>query len=196
MKSLKVILLLLLLLPTLAAAQKKAKKPSIPAVFEHARFVFVEAVNGQEFDRDLDPADRLAVADVRDALHTWGRYTLTVEREKADLIFVVRKGRLAEGRVSVGVGDGQDPQAGQMGMPFPGRQRQQGPGVGIGGEVGPPDDLLQVCQLKADGKLSGPLWIQSFAGGLDAPRLILFAQLKNAVEKAYPTLPANPPSKP
>jgi hypothetical protein len=196
MKSLKVIALLLLMLPTLAGAQKKAKKPIIPAVFGQARYVFVQAVDGEEFNPNIDPADRLAIADVRDAMQAWGRYTITPEREHADLVFVVRKGRLAEGRGSVGISEPQGPQAGQQGAQFPNRHGAPATDVGVGGEAGPPDDVLQVCQLTPDGKLSGPLWIHSFAGGLDAPRLVLFAQFKEAVEKAYPNPPPKPPSKP
>ncbi len=196
MKSLQGVVLLLLLLPGLASAQKKDRKNTLPAVFEHARFVFVEAVDGEEFNPNLDTPDRLAIADVRDALHAWGRYTLTPEREKADLIFVVRKGQLADRRGGIGPGGEQDPQGGQMGAPFPGRQRQPGPDLGVGGEAGPPEDLLKVCQLNANGKLSSPVWIHSFAGGLDAPRFLLFAQFKEAVEKAYPAAPASPPAKP
>lgn len=204
MKHFKLALLILLLAPGFVAAQKKAKKPIVPAVFNSARFVYVQAVDGQEFDRNLYPEDRMAIADVRDALQVWGRYTLTVERDKADLVFVVRKGRLASADVDGGIGTGQNPQVGGQRVQFPGNQRQQGPGaggpasagVGVGAEAGPPDDLLQVCQLTPNGKLSAPLWIHSFANGLDAPRLLLFKQFKDAVEKAYPNPPPKPPTKP
>jgi hypothetical protein len=56
--------------------------------------------------------------------------------------------------------------------------------------------LLEVCQFNADGKLSVPLWLRSFAGGLDPPRVVLFAQFKNDVEKAYPSAPPSAPVKP
>ena len=198
MKSMKILALLLLLVPTVVLAQKKTKKPSVPEIFDHARYVYVEAADGEEFDPGLYPADRNAIADVRDALRKWGRYILTIDRSNADLIFVVRKGRLAgaEARGSIGT-VGQYPQPGSQGGQFPGgQQRPQGPGFGVGSEVGPPDDLFQVCQLNGDGKLSGPLWIRSIAGGLDAPRVALVAQFKNEVEKAYPSAPATPATKP
>jgi hypothetical protein len=198
MKSIESIALLLLLLPTLAPAQKKAKKPSVPEIFDHARYVYVEAVDGQEFSPGLDPDDRIAIADVRDELQKWGRYNLTIDRNQADLVFVIRKGRLAGAETTGSIGGGGPyPRTGPEGGQLPGRQqRPQGPGFGVGSEVGPPDDLLQVCQLNADGKLSGPLWIRSFAGGLDAPRVALFKQFKDDVEKAYPSAPATPASKP
>lgn len=210
MKHLKVALLILLLLPGLAAAQKKAKKPIVPAIFNQARFVYVQAVDGQEFDQNLYPEDREAIADVRDALEAWGRYTFVLDRENADLVFVVRKGRLAS--ANAGVAAGQDPDVGAQRVQFPGNQRQQGNGigrqqapgvgVGLGAEAGAPDDLLEVCLHTPKGKLGAPLWIHSSADGLNAPRLLLFKQFKDEVEKAYPNLPPKPappsppPSKP
>jgi hypothetical protein len=196
MKLLKVIVLLLLLLPTLVIAQKKTKKPSLPAVFDHAHYVYVEAIDGDEFKRGLYVPDRLAIADIKDAIRNWGRYTLTFQREQADLVFVVRKGRLASGRVSDD-DNGEpeplgEPQRGQQGAQIPGQQRSRGPVLGTGSAVGREDDLLKVCQFRPDGKLGSPIWIRTFANGLDAPQLILFAQLKDAVERAYPNAPAKP----
>lgn len=202
MKSLKVMVLLLLLLPTVAAAQKKGKKPSIPEAFDHARFVYVEAIDGDEFKQGLDTADRLAIADVKDALKKWGRYTLIYDRENADLVFVVRKGRLASARVGGDINDDQGPMGGgpmggqQGGGRGPGQQRTRGPELGVGGEAGPEDDLLEVRQTTPNGKLSGPIWTHTFANGLNAPRLILFTQLKDEIEKTYPRLPASTPAKP
>jgi hypothetical protein len=213
MKSLKLTVFLLLLLPMLAMAQKKEKKPKLPEALDQAHLVFVEAVDGEEFKPGLDTADRLAIADLRDALQSWGRYKLTVEREKADLIFVVRKGRPAEDRAGVDIdGSGAhpigDPQGGpqggqmggqpggQMGSQFPGQQRQRDTDMGVGGEAGSEDDMLKVCQLNVNGKLSNPLWIRTFKYGLDAPRLTLLAQFKDELEKVYPIVPASPPAKP
>src|SRR5258708_4165329 len=82
---------------------------AVPEVFAHARFVYVEGMDGGEFDRNLNPEDRMAIADVRDFLKKWGRYTISYERDKAELIFVVRKGRLAEADADVGISNGQDP---------------------------------------------------------------------------------------
>jgi len=188
-------LLLLTMIPTLCLAQKKPKKPDIPAALAQARFVYVEAMDGGEFDRDLSPADRIAIADARDYLKAWGRYTISYERDKAELIFVVRKGRLAEADADVGIGNGQDPNfpsasqgpMGQPGTQNQNRQRQRDMTMGVGGEVGPADDLLQVCLFNVDnGKRSGPLWIRTQAHGLSAPRMQLLAQFRDAVEKAYP----------
>lgn len=215
MNSIKIMALVLVLLPTSAIAQKKAKKPSVPEVFDHARFVYVEAVGGDEFKPGLLPEDRVAIADIRDALQRWGRYTFTTERDKADLVFVVRKGRLASADLGAGSIGGRDSGGGALGgsgrggsgmgapgMDMPNSQGTQyggpprGAAVGVGGEAGPEDDLLEVCQIKPNGKLSSPLWSRSMQNGLNPPRLFLFMQFKEAVEKSYPRPAPAQPSKP
>lgn len=181
-----VLLLFLLALP--ARPQHKSKKPALPAVFDQARFVYVEAVDGQEFDPGLNPDDRQAIADVRDAVRQWNRYTLAARREDADLVIVVRKGRAIEGKVGVILGS----TTGPPGNPSRG---QNGTGVGVvgGGEAGTPDDLFEICQLNPNGMLSTPLWMRTFPDGLDGPKVMLFEQFKEAVEKAYPVKPAQQP---
>ncbi len=107
-------LLLLVLLPTLAFAQSQNKKKhSIPAVFDNAHYVWVESTDGDIFTPGLLPADRHAIVDVQNALRNWGRYVLTPDRSDAELIFVVRTGRIAEGKVGGSVGCTQFRAAGQ-----------------------------------------------------------------------------------
>ncbi len=195
MKPHKAVALLLVFPAALLLHAKDKKQPGVPAVFGQARYIYVEAVDGQEFDRNLYPEDRMAIADVRDALEKWKRYTLTTEREQADLVIVVRKGR--EASADAGVSAGGVPSAGTGGQ-FPGQPRTGGPasGVGVqaGGEVGPPDDLFEVCQINANGKRGSPLWERSMPNGLTAPRVALLQQFKEAVEKAYPSQPASQPT--
>lgn len=189
----KVIALSLILLPALAMA--KNKKPQVPAVFASATFVYVESENGDEMKPGLYPADRQAIEDVRDALRDWKRYKLTLDRDHADLMFVVRKGRLANGGIRGNVGSPQSLPPNQA----PGHgSTGGGAGVGTEVEVGPEEDMLRVYQLTADGKRLGPIWDRSQPDGLDAPQLFLFRQLKDAVESAYPAnaAPANPSSQP
>ena len=199
MRTSKAIALVLVFVPSLVFAQKKAKKQALPAVFDQARYVYVQAVAGDEFKRDLPTEDRLAIADVRDALHAWGRYTYTSEREKADLVFVVRKGRLESARAGVGIGSDPD-EIGVGRGPGTGRRTQgQGPpGVvtEVGTEAGSEDDMLEVCQVNANGKLTNPLWIHSMPNGLSAPRLMLFVQLKQEVDRTYPKAPDTQTPKP
>ena len=184
----RLIVLLLILLPTIALAQKKPKKPDLSAVLATARYVYVEAMDGDAFKPGLFPGDRQAIANVEDALRQWNRYTLTARREEADFVMIVRKGRLASG----GINGGPGPQAPQI----PGQQNPRGTSMGLGTEVGPAEDLLKVCLLTQDGQLGAQIWIRSLDGGLNAPLLPLFRQFRTAVERAYPMAPASPPTKP
>jgi len=198
MKSLKVAVLVLALLPTLAQAEKKPKKPSLPEVFEQAHLVYVQAVDGSEFDSNVPAADRMAIAAVRDAMKAWGRYTITPEREKAELVIFVRKGRPGEGRPAASISALQDPHmGGGADTTAPDSSRAQMPGMGGGGGgAGVGDDLLKVCLLNPDGKPGSAVWNRTLTGGLDAPRLLLFAQFKEAVEKAYPNTTPGAPATP
>jgi hypothetical protein len=187
--------LLVFLLPTAAPAQKKTKKPIVPAAFNQAQYVYVEAVDGGEFDPRLYPEDRQAIADVQAALQDWKRYVLTTRREDADLVIVVRKGRVAEAKGGVVVGTGSGPQ----GNPSPGQPRgPAGAGVGVvaGGEVGTPDDLFEIFQRSADSTLGALLWMRTLPGGLDTPQVLLFKQFKDAVERTYPSQPSSQTKKP
>jgi hypothetical protein len=204
MKILKISMLVVLLLPTLILAQKKEKKADVPIAFDQARYVFVQAVDGEEFQAGVGTPDRLAIADVRDALQKWGRYTVTPDRDKADLIFVVHKGRAVDARTGAAISDDQDAMGVPAGAQAPTRQRPGGVSPNFGGETGgetggqasTEDDLLKVCQLNANGKLGKPLWMRTFQGGLNSSRLILLVQLRDEVEKTYPRVQASPTSKP
>ena len=197
MKSLKAAILVLALIPTLAQAEKKPKKPSLPEVFEQAHLVYVQAVDGTEFDSNVPAADRMAIAAVRDAISSWGRYTITPERGKADLVILVRKGRPGEGRPAASISALQDPHmGGGADTTAPDSSRAQMPGMGGGSGAGVGDDQLKVCALNPDGKPGKDLWSRTVTGGLDAPRLLLFAQFKEAVEKAYPNVVPGTPATP
>jgi hypothetical protein len=180
------------------AAMAKNKKPEVAAAFGSATYVYVESTDGDVFKPGLFPADRETIGEVEDAVRDWNRYKLATKREQAELLIVVRKGRLANGRLG-----GQPP----IGSPLPPNQSpNQAPGhaPGIGGnaggvetgaEVGPEDDMLRVYMLNSDGKQTGPIWNRSMTDGLDAPQLVLFRQLRDAVERAYPA-GAPQPTKP
>ncbi len=179
------LLLLLLLFP--GPAQSKKKDPDISALFRQARYVYVEAVDGDEFNPRLYPEDRQAIADVRQALQTWNRYALTIRRHDADLVFVVRKGRLAAAGVHIGSRTSvtqppdQDPNRND-----PARYPNSGTEVGASGEVASPDDVLFVYAVRPDGSLGARIWMQLRMDGLNTPEMPLFKQVKDAVDKAYP----------
>lgn len=195
MKTLKIVGLAVMLLPTLVLAEKK---PKVPEAINQAHTVYVQASDGEETKPGLAREDMQAIANVRTLLRNWGRYTFTDDRSKADLIFVVRTakrtadaggggfGRGSQGNGGSG-GQGADMPAAQGGQ-FPGQERDSATMNDNPFDV----DRLEVCQLKPNGKLTGPLWSRSMDGGLTPPRMLLFAQFKDEVEKAYPAPAAAP----
>src|SRR5664279_4526181 len=92
-----IVVLLLMTSSEVAFSQAKTKKNAahLPAVFRNATYFYVESVDGGPFKPGLLPEDRQAISDVQNEIQDWGRYTLTMERHDADLVFVVRKGRIA-----------------------------------------------------------------------------------------------------
>jgi hypothetical protein len=196
MKLERVLNLLVVLVLALGMAQSKPKKPAVPAVFENAHYVYVEAIDGDVFKPGLLPEDRQAIYQVEQRVRDWNRYAITTKREQADLIFVIRKGRIADAQTHVGLGPHpQQPQPGvlqpgQSSAPMQTQSRDQG-SYGAEAGVGPADDLLRVYTLSGEGKLMGPVWSRSQDGGLDGPSVQLIEQLKTAVEHAYPQTPPN-----
>jgi hypothetical protein len=198
MRRFHAIALLLLALAALNCAQIKAKKHSdISAVFANAKYVYVEAQAGDIMRPGLYSEDRQAIGDMQDGLRDWNRYTLATGRKQADLVFIVRKGRTAGAQTQVGIPSGPRPQ-GSQGPATQSRQPGQMPdedGMGVGADVGPSDDMLQVYTTNPDGKLIGPIWNREMKDGLDGPAGLLLQQLRAAVEKEYPNQPP-PPKQP
>ncbi len=146
-------------------------------MFANAHYVYVQAEDGDEYTAGLMGEDRVAIANVQDAIHDWNRYALTANVNEAELVFVVRKGRIASGRVGGTVG---------VGNPYPGQPPTTRTAGMAEGETGPPDDLLEVKMRNTDGSLSAPIWIRSQPQGLERPRVPLLEQLRDAVERDYP----------
>lgn len=208
MKPLVAIALMMAVAGAVLAHAKDKKQPNVPATFNQAHTVYVEAVSGQQFDRNLDPEDREAIADVQDALQAWKRYRLVTQREDADIVIVVRRGSRTNPDGGLGSIDnpnrntnpntvpnglpnrGMDPNA----PPMPG-QRTSGPDIAPDMQTGASEDVFEVCQVNANGKLTRPLWNRTMENGLRGSRLLLFEQFKDAVEKVYPSQPADQGSK-
>jgi len=186
MKLRTILTVALVLAAALPFAQgKDKKKKTMPAVFATARYVYVQAEDGDAFKPGLLDADRQAIVDLQNALRDWHRYSLTMNSSEADLIFIVRKGRIASGQIGATVGTGSGPGTAGQSSPFPG-QRQAAGGIGLGGEVGPPDDYLEVRMRNPESEISAPIWERSQQDGLDAPKVPLLRMLRDAVEKDYP----------
>jgi hypothetical protein len=91
-----VILAVVLLASTLALAAPKAPKtdapqnvPAFPGTLVNARFIYVTSYDGDQFDPNLFPEDRQAIATVQDAMQKWGKFILVYEPHQADIILMV-----------------------------------------------------------------------------------------------------------
>lgn len=158
------------LLLVFALAVKAEDKDTIPAVIKNATFVYVTAYSGDVSSPDVMPDDRHAVQNVQGAIEKWGRYKLVYKRGEADLVLVVRTGRLAE--VKGGV---------QVGTQRVGDTTSRSHGSAIGGEVGDPQDTLEVY-MASQGVTGPPLWRGRAPGGLKAPGMQLMQEFRARVE--------------
>jgi hypothetical protein len=90
MKTKKNILVMVLLsLATLCTATTSGSAPQLPRTVANARFVYVTAYDGDQFDPQLLPDDRVAIARVQDAIQKWGKLTVVYRPQDADVILAV-----------------------------------------------------------------------------------------------------------
>ena len=61
---------------TMAAPRPPAKAQPFPGTLANARYVYVAAYDGDQFDPNLLPDDRYAIAAVQDQIQKWGKLTL------------------------------------------------------------------------------------------------------------------------
>ena len=81
--------LLSLALTTLSAAASSGNPPQMPRTLANARFVYVAAYDGDQFDPNLLPDDRAAIGRVEDAIQKWGKLTVVYRAQDADIILLV-----------------------------------------------------------------------------------------------------------
>jgi len=195
MKPLTVLVLLVALAAVSLPAQKHSKKNSAPsAAFNNAHYIYVRAEDGDITRPNLFPEDRQAIGNVMDGIRDWKRYVLVTTPGDADLIFVVRKGRLAAVQGTAGVSVGSSVPRTSAGSRDPSSAQDPGTDIGAQAEVGPPDDMLSVYLRNPEGQRGARIWIGRQDDGLNAPDVPLLHQLRAAVDQAYPVNP--PPSKP
>jgi hypothetical protein len=160
---------LLLWLSAGVAVAQQAYNP-LPKLVVHAKYVLVTTYQGYDLSSpNVMPDDKQAVLNVQDAIKKWGRYDLAYRTKDADLILLVRKGRIVEAQpgMQIGVGSTMKPEI--------------GPHVPV--DVGDPRDMLAMYD-GSKGIDSAPLWRNSEKGGLDTPEMELMEELRQAVEKA------------
>jgi hypothetical protein len=184
-KSIAVFALLVVLLPPAATAKKHDE---VSPAFQTAKTVYVEAADGDYSKPGLFGGDRKAIEDLQEGLRRWGRYTVVDHPEGADLIFAVRKSHGADDDTRLNLPTPSRLPGGTITPRVPGPPGDQDP-ASTSTQMGPDDDRLMIYTLNANGKRKGPIWTHEMKDGLDAPRLLLLSQLKDAVELAYPPAP-------
>lgn len=91
MKRAGFITLVLILMVAAAMAAPSAYDQPFPKTLINAKYVYVTAYDGDQFDPSLLPEDRQAIASVQDAVQKWGRYILVYSPSEADMILAVQK---------------------------------------------------------------------------------------------------------
>jgi hypothetical protein len=191
--------LLPLLFISLAFAKDK-DKTLLPKLVVSARYVMVTTYFGDPVNQPLNlhitAEDRQAVTDVQNAIEKWGRYELAYRPGDADLIIVVRKGRLLDATVGARIHAGSRDPMGPNGNTDPNAPDRSGPNGGIGpnengpsvrpevaADVGDPQDMIAVYAT-ALGRDTSPLWRGRKGDGLKAPDMHLVAEFRTKVEAA------------
>jgi hypothetical protein len=82
----------MLILAAMAWAAPKPSTPDrpFPAVLKNARFVYVAAYDGDQFDPNLFPQDREAIGAVEDSIRKWGKLMVVTRPADADIIVLVQ----------------------------------------------------------------------------------------------------------
>ncbi len=62
----------------------------MPRIFANARFVYVAAYDGDQFNPNLLPEDREAISRVQDSIQKWGKLTVVYRPQDADVILLVQ----------------------------------------------------------------------------------------------------------
>jgi len=73
-----------------ATALAQPSVPKLPGILANARYVYVTAYDGDQFDLNLLPEDRNAIAAVQDAIQKWGRLILVYQPGQADIVIMVQ----------------------------------------------------------------------------------------------------------
>jgi len=75
---------------TSSGATAAKNPPEMPRILSNARFVYVVAYDGNQFDPRLLPEDREAIARVQDAIQKWGKLIVVYRPQDADIMLVVQ----------------------------------------------------------------------------------------------------------
>jgi len=192
-----IFLLVLLLLAPLADAKNK-KKQVLPDYVLKAQTVLV-VIHPDAGEPLTDPtANRTAQDNVEKAMMKWGRFSLVMDTQTADLVVAVRKGHAGGPTVSNSPADnrpviyqpsGRDIRVGgQQGRPpdlsNPGLGRPADRGPHIGNE-GPSEDTFEVYRGGIEYPLDAPpLWRYTAKDALNGPQVSAVEQFRKAINES------------
>ncbi|HKM48302.1 MAG TPA: hypothetical protein VJX69_11985 [Terriglobales bacterium] len=83
-------LTLSLILTMITAVAWAENAPQMPRIFANARFVYVVAYDGDQFNPNLLPEDREAISRVQDSIQKWGKLTVVYRPQDADVMVLVQ----------------------------------------------------------------------------------------------------------
>jgi len=95
MRKLLSLVVAMLMLATVAFAVPKLSngkqtEPPFPAILRNARYVYVAAYDGDQFNPNLWQEDRAAISAVQDSIRKWGKLGLVYRPQEADIIILVQ----------------------------------------------------------------------------------------------------------
>ena len=73
-----------------AAAAATATVPPLPRTLANARYVYVTAYDGDQFNPNLLPDDRQAISAVQDAIQKSGKFILVYQPDQTDIVLMVQ----------------------------------------------------------------------------------------------------------
>jgi hypothetical protein len=195
---LSIVLPFLLLLIPLADAKNK-KKQLLPDYVLNAQTVLI-VINPDAGEPLTNPTANQAARDgVEKAMMKWGRYSLVMEAQTADLVIAVRKGHAGGPTISNSPADnrpviyqpsgGDVRVAGQHGRPpdltSPSLGRSQDGGPQIGNEIGSSDDTFEVYRGGVEHPLDmPPVWRYMAKEALHGPQVAAVEQFRKAIAES------------
>lgn len=195
----RVTVLLILLFASLAIAGNK-KKIVLPAYVLKARTVVVLIDPDAGINPEAPLANKTAQEDVEKALAKWGRLSLVLETQTADLVIIVRKGsgkivqqtiggmptndrpvivQPHDTGIRIGAQQGQSPSNPPQTQPQDTRPVPQT-------EVGNPEDVFTVYEGHSTGSLDqqAPAWRHTNKNALRSPNVPAVDEFRKLIEEA------------
>ena len=191
----RTLLLFLLAAVVTPVATGKDKVKTLPAQVLQAQTILVVIDPNAGEPLTSPTANRDAREDVERAITQWGRFTLALEPNTADLVLSVRKGtgRNATPTINGGPIDNRpvilQPQDGnirigaQQGRPPDLSQGQTIGGPRMGTQIGGSDDMVELYLGRVEDPLDAPpIWRYTAKDALRSPKIPAIEQLRKAIQ--------------